>query len=71
MYGLVRRFGNKKLALAGGFAALSVASAMPGVNFEKINTVAKVKTVPGGEELPARSLWEKHGAVIQIVRRPG
>eukprot|EP00116_Pleurobrachia_bachei_P018656 sb/3478918/ len=35
MYGLIRRFGNKKLVVAGGFAALSVASAMPGVNFEK------------------------------------
>ena len=41
MYGLVRRFGNKKLALAGGFAALSVASAMPGVNFEKVSLTLK------------------------------
>jgi len=71
MYGLIRRvLPNKKFAAAAGLLALSTAT-MTGVNFEKLNTVAKVKKVPGMEEVPARSLWEEHGAVVQIVRRPG
>ena len=69
MYGIVQRLigGPHKLAAAG----LATTAVMAGVNMDKLNTIATVKTVPGGEVLPAKSLWAEHGAVVQIVRRPG
>lgn len=37
----------------------------------QLSTHTKVKTLPSGPEIPAKSLWEESGAVIQVVRRPG
>ena len=37
----------------------------------QLSTETKVKTLPDGPEVTAKSLWDETGAVIQIVRRPG
>jgi len=37
----------------------------------ELNTETKVKTLPDGPEITAKSLWEENGAVVMIVRRPG
>lgn len=46
-------------------------AAVQGVDFHKLSTETKVKTLPDGPEVTAKSLWDQTGAVIQIVRRPG
>lgn len=51
--------------------SLSSMAAVQGVDFHKLNTETKVKTLPNGPEVTARSLWEDSGAVVMIVRRPG
>jgi len=52
-------------------ASLSSMAAVQGVDFHKLSTETKVKTLPDGPEITAKSLWDETGAVIQIVRRPG
>lgn len=52
-------------------ASLSTMAAVQGVDFHKLNTETKIKTLPDGPEITARSLWEETGAVVMIVRRPG
>ena len=37
----------------------------------QLNTETRLKTLPDGPEITARSLWEENGAVVMIVRRPG
>lgn len=58
-------------ALSGITAATFSTMAVQGVDFHKLSNETKLKTLPGHSEIPARSLWEESGAVIQIVRRPG
>ena len=41
------------------------------MNIFQLSTETKVKTLPDGPEVTAKSLWDETGAVIQIVRRPG
>lgn len=64
------------LGVAAAYFAVSSFSTSPtmaanGVDFHKLSTETKIKTLPGSNEIPAKELWEKTGAVIQIVRRPG
>lgn len=42
-----------------------------GVDFHKLCTDTKVKTLPEGTEIKAKELWNEHGAVVMVVRRPG
>lgn len=64
---------RKTIAVLGGISAASLTTmaAAQGVDFHKINTDTKLKTLPAGTVLDARDIWSAGGAVIQIVRRPG
>jgi len=64
---------KSSIAVLSGITAASLSSmaAVQGVDFHKLNTETKVKTLPDGPEITAKSLWEENGAVVMIVRRPG
>jgi len=44
---------------------------MSGVDLNQLSTETVLQTFPDWTDTPAKDLWSEHGAVIQIVRRPG
>lgn len=49
----------------------NTATEMSGVDLKQLSTETVLQTFPDWTETPAKDLWSEHGAVIQIVRRPG
>lgn len=63
---------SKNIVLLSGISAVSFSTmAADGVDFHKLNTETKLKSLPSLTEIDAKDLWNESGAVIQIVRRPG